>query len=264
MAGKTNRFIWYELMTTDLEAGLDFYRSVVGWTTSPHPGNEVGGRPYMILEASGQGVGGAMQLTDEMCAGGARAGWVGYIGVDDTDATAQAIEAAGGRILMAPDDIPGVGRFAMVTDPGGAPFYLLTPRPPEDAGEPTALAPMTPGRTDWHELYTSIGQAAAFDFYSAQFGWETIEEMDMGPMGKYRIFGRDGEQLGGMMDKPDNVPASAWAFYFAVDALDAAMERAKAKGATLYMGPMEVPGGSWVCQGFDPQGASFSLVAPTR
>ena len=258
-----SRFIWYELMTTDLEAGLDFYRSVVGWTASPHPGNEVGGKPYMILEASGRGVGGAMQLTDAMCGGGARPGWVGYIGVDDCDGTARAIAEAGGRILMNPDDIEGVGRFAMVADPGGAPFYLLDPKPMEGQN-PGPMPRMAKGGIGWHELYTSQGQEAAFDFYASRFGWETIDTLNMGPMGAYRIFGIDGEGMGGMMNKPDNIPASGWTFYFVVDGIDAATDRAKAAGAHVMMGPMEVPDGSWVMMGMDPQDASFALVSETK
>ena len=259
-----SRFIWYELMTTDLEAGLDFYRSVVGWTASPHPGNAVGGKPYMILEARGRGVGGAMQLTDAMCDGGARPGWVGYIGVGDVDGEARAIEAAGGRIIMAPDDIPGVGRFAMVADPAGAPFYLLDPQPPA-GGEPEPAKMTDPGQVGWHELYTAQGQEAAFAFYSERFGWRTVEEMDMGPMGKYRIFSAGGEPVGGMMDKPQHTPVSHWTFYFTVaGGIEEAVERVTSGGGRIVNGPMEVPGGQWIVQGFDPQGAGFALVAATR
>ena len=124
---------------------------------------------------------------------------------------------------MPPGDIPNVGRFAMVADPGGAPFYLLTPLPQGE--EPPPADPKTPGLVSWHELYSSLGDKAAFDFYSARFGWETITEMDMGPMGTYRIFGADGVSMGGMMNKPDNIPVSIWGFYINVAGIDAAVER---------------------------------------
>ena len=161
---------------------------------------------------------------------------------------------------MGPDDIPDVGRFAMVADPGGAPFYV------HDAAAARGRAAagstrQTPGLVSWHELYSSLGDKAAFDFYSGQFGWETMHEMDMGPMGTYRIFGADGVQMGGMMNKPDNMPASAWGFYVNVDGIDAAVERVKANGGQVLMGPHEVPGGSWIVQAVDPQGANFALVS---
>jgi predicted enzyme related to lactoylglutathione lyase len=253
------RFIWYELTTSDQDAAEAFYRAVVGWKMSDagQPGMR-----YTILSAGGRGMGGLMALSAEAAAAGARPGWLGYIGVPDADGAAKRIVEAGGEIHRGTDDIPNVGRFAVVADPGGAVFMLLTPLPREDP--PPMAEPMTPGLVSWHELYSSLGQEAAFGFYSGQFGWETSELMDMGPMGKYRIFGADGVQMGGMMDKPENVPASAWGFYFNVDGLDAAVDRIKTNSGQVLMGPHEVPGGSWIVQAVDPQGAAFALVSTTR
>ena len=257
-----DKFIWYELMTTDQDSAVDFYGKVVGWSAADHENSQMGDLRYVILSTGDRGVGGAIQLTEAMRSGGARPGWVGYVGVADTDSKAREVEAAGGRILMGPGDIPGVGRFAMVADPGGAPFYLLTPLPREN--EPPAAHPQTPGLVSWHELYSSLGDKAAFDFYSGRFGWETMHEMDMGPMGTYRIFGADGVQMGGMMTKPDNIPASTWGFYVNVESIDAAADRVRANRGEVRMGPHEVPGGSWIIQCVDPQGADFALVSPTR
>lgn len=260
-ANTEGRFFWYELMTGDQDAAIDFYTKVVGWTASDAEQPDM---RYTILSAAGTGVGGIFELTDEMRAGGARPGWLGYIHAADTDAKAKEIEADGGSILMAPGDIPNVGRFALVADPGGAVFYLLTPRPRDGDGPPPELDPGTVGTVGWRELYSSSGEESAFAFYSGQFGWETVTEMDMGPMGKYRIFGKNGDQSGGMMDKPASVPVSAWTFYVNVEGIDAAAERIKANGGSLIMGPMEVPGGSWVLQATDPQGAHFALISQTR
>lgn len=259
MSDTRPRFIWYELMTSDPTAAEAFYRAVVGWKTADagQPGMR-----YTILSAGDRGMGGLLELPAEACAAGARPGWLGYIGVPDTDAAAKRIAEAGGAIRRGPENIPNVGRFAVVADPGGAPFMLLTPLPRADA--PPAPEPWTPGLVSWHELVSSIGQEAAFAFYAGQFGWETSELMDMGPMGKYRIFGADGVTLGGMMNKPEHAPGSAWAFYVNVDGIDAAADRIRASGGKLLMGPHEVPGGSWIVQAQDPQGAAFALVSPTR
>lgn len=256
-----DRFFWYELMTTDRNAALDYYEAVVGWIATEQAGAspDIG---YTILSVGGRGMGGVIELTEETREGGTRPGWVGYIHVGDADARAKAIVEAGGKLLMGPGDIPDVGRFAMVADPGGAPFYIITPLPREDA--PPPADPTAPGLVSWHELYSSLGDKAAFDFYSGQFGWETMHEMDMGPMGTYRIFGADGVQMGGMMRKPDNVPASSWGFYVNVEGIDSAAERIRANGGQVLMGPHEVPGGSWIVQARDPQGAAFALVSTTR
>jgi predicted enzyme related to lactoylglutathione lyase len=103
------------------------------------------GMRYTILSAGDRGMGGLMKLPDGACEKGARPGWVGYIGVPDTDAGAKRIVEAGGSLHMGPDDIPNVGRFAMLADPGGAMFYLLTPFPREDV--PPPAEPTTPGRS---------------------------------------------------------------------------------------------------------------------
>ena len=216
------RFIWYELMTTDQDAAEKFYRAVVGWKMADagQPGMR-----YTILSAGDRGMGGVMALPAEARKAGARPGWLGYVGVPDTDGAAKRIAEDGGAIHRSPENIPNVGRFAVVADPGGAAFNLLTPLPRQD--EPTPADPKTLGLVSWHELYSSIGERAAFDFYARQFDWETFELMDMGAMGKYRVFGADGVPMGGMMDKPEHAPASAWGFYVNVDGIEAAIERIK-------------------------------------
>jgi predicted enzyme related to lactoylglutathione lyase len=256
-------FFWYELMTPDQAGSEAFYTKVVGWTAAAmNPDSH--GNPYVVVSAGTRGIGGLLQLTDEMKAGGARPGWLGYIHAADVDAKVKAIIEAGGSQLLPPTEIPGVGRFAMVADPGGAAFYVMNPKPPEGM-EPGPMPPAgTPGTCGWRELFSTLGDKGAVDFYSAQFGWETVGEFDMGEMGIYRLWGHDGEQLGGMMNKPDNIPVSVWNFYFTVDGIDAGAERIKEAGGQILMGPHEVPGGQWIVQGLDPQGANFALLSTTK
>ena len=83
-------------------------------------------------------------------------------------------------------------------------------------------------------------------------------------MGTYQLFAINGEDKGGMMKKPPHIKVATWGYYFNVAALDAALGRVtKGKGKVLN-GPMQVPGGSWIAQCVDPQGAHFALVAPKR
>jgi hypothetical protein len=102
---------------------------------------------------------------------------------------------------------------------------------------------------------------AAMKFYGEVFGWKPSEAMDMGPMGKYQMFDRPHGMIGGMMNKPPEmaqVPPH-WQIYFRVPDITSATERIKANGGQILNGPMEVPGGDWVLNGMDPQGAAFSL-----
>src|ERR1700684_4349926 len=192
----TASFSWYELMTTDTDAAIDFYADVVGWTAADHP-NSAGGVRYPVLSAGESGVGGVLQLDEAMKQAGVKPMWVGYVGVADTDDVARRIKEAGGAIHVPPMDIPSVGRFTMASDPAGAPFYAMTPLPRDDIAHPGLD---TPGHVSWRELYSSTGEKAAFDFYSGLFGWQTMMEMPMGPMGTYRIFGDGTTQWGGGMN----------------------------------------------------------------
>ena len=129
MKNKHGDFIWYELITEDSHAAAKFYSKVVGWNIvasgMPGPGYDF---LHTRDEVSGEenSVGGMMQLDDEMKAGGARPVWLGYIGVENIDATIQRLKAAGGSIKVPVVDIDNVGRMAMVADPQGVPFYLVT------------------------------------------------------------------------------------------------------------------------------------------
>jgi uncharacterized protein len=250
-------FVWYDVMTTDTKSAEAFYKKVIGWTAQDSGMTD---RSYTILSVGPTMVGGLMPIPEEARAMGARPAWLGYIGVGDVDAFAVKIRAAGGAIRRPPEDIPGVGRFAVVADPQGAAFMLFRGTSEQMPAPP---APGTPGRVGWHELHAGDG-SSAFAFYSDVFGWTKTEAMDMGPMGVYQMFATGGDTAGGIMTKAPEVPAPFWLYYFNVDAIDAAKSRATDNGGQIVNGPMEVPGGSWIVQCLDPQGAMFAMVAPTR
>src|SRR5262245_6393655 len=254
-ATMASKFVWYELMTSDIKAAEAFYTKVVGWDSETWQG----AMPYTIVKVGATGVAGLMNIPEEAAKMGQPPAWVGYIYSADIDKQTDAIGKAGGKIYREPTDIPDVGRFSVVTDPQGATFMLLKPNQPDQAGP----APGTPGTFGWRELYTTDWEKG-FDFYSKQFGWEKGEAMDMGAMGKYQLFLINGEQAGGIMNKPAEVPVPSWGYYVNVEDINAAADRVKSAGGKVVNGPMDVPGGSKIVQCTDPQGAFFSLVQPGR
>lgn len=265
MANPPGSFIWYELLTTDIAAAADFYETVAGIKISREA--TPGPMDYrMIIAPDGDNVGGAMELTQEMRDGGAFSGWFGYLGVPDVDAAAEQVKAAGALVHMSPTDIPGAGRIAMISDPQGAPLYIMKPTPPADAPDMDSLCydPAKLGHFAWNE-YHGTDQAAAFDFYAGQFGWEKSDAMDMGPMGTYQMFKAGGTDnaIGGMMNSP-NMPHPIWLYYLNVPDIDAALAAANANGAALLYGPGEIPGGQFIVQATDPQGAMFAVVGPRK
>jgi hypothetical protein len=218
-----------------------------------------GGEPYSILSADGNGVAGMMNLGEPMKAEGMPPNWTGYICVDDCDAAAAKVKSLGGSVKREPTDIPGIGRFAVVADPAGAVFAIMKPTPPE-GGRPERDINAV-GQCSWHELYGADPDKGGFDFYAQMFGWTKSDAMPMGEMGTYQLFNNQDGQVGGMMRKPDNVPAPYWGYYFRVPDIDAAAEKIKADGGQILNGPMDVPGDDRIVQGVDPQGAQFAVVA---
>lgn len=245
-------FVWYEHMTKDVKAAIAFYSEVVGWKTQPFPETQ-GLEPYTMWMSEQGPIGGVARLEDA----GTPPHWMGHVGVDDLDAMVAKVKEKGGRVLVPPTPIPTVGRFSVIADPQGASLSLFEPLPMEQ--------PMPPhdrtkhGEITWHELYADDGRAA-FEFYSALFGWKILDRFDMGEAGPYLIFGEGDERYGGMMTKmPSMKLPPAWSYYVHVDDLDAAVARASAKGAKVLYGPMEVPDGTRAAQLVDPQGAVFGL-----
>lgn len=255
MSENHGRFIWYELITPDVAGAKRFYGDVVGWTFQDMPGSDM---TYSVASANGDGLGGLTTIPPEAKAMGAPPSWSGYVCVDDCDATAEKIKARGGQVIRAPDDIPDIGRFAVVADPFGAVFEIMTPLPMDT---PRAQIPArgAKGHASWRELYAGDLEKT-FAFYSELFGWKKDEAHDMGPMGVYQLFANQDGVVGGMMKKPEGFPTPAWLYYFQVGDIDAAAGRVKAAGGQVMNGPMEVPGGDWVFQAQDPQGAVFALV----
>jgi len=252
-AATRGQFVWHELMTPDTAGAKAFYETVVGWKTS-----KMDGPFHYTLWLAGDtpdtAIGGMMELTPEAAKMGAPPSWTAYIEVPDADATIAQVEKLGGSVIVPANSVEGVGRFALLKDPQGAAFAVITSaNPPKPETDPA------PRQFSWHELTTS-DLAAGVSFYEQIFGWEKKSEFDMGDMGMYHMFGRDRFTYGGMMKKPAEAPGVYWLHYARVaDSADAAAERAQKAGSTVMVGPMEVPGGDRIAVIRDPQGAMFAV-----
>jgi uncharacterized protein len=255
MAGTQSSFVWYEFMSGDVAASKAFYTKVVGWNTEDMP---MPGMTYTLLRMGDTQVGGMMTLPKEAGDAGMRPGWLGYIATDDTDRAAAKVKQLGGKILMPPTDIPNVGRFAMAADPVGAAFYLFKAAQPGQRAVSNEA-----GQIGWHELHTS-DWPKAFGFYTDMFGWLKGDSMDMGPMGTYQIFTINGTPSGAMFNSPAAQGARFWLYYFNVGDIDDAIKRVSGGGGKIMQGPMEVPGGRWIVQAADPQGAMFALLGSRK
>ena len=246
------RFVWYELMTTDMAAAKAFYTKVVGWGTEDA---SMPGMAYTLFTVKGVSVGGLLDLPKAAMQVGERPGWIGYVEVDDVDGAAVRVKELGGTVYVPPRDIPNVSRFAVVADPQTAMLALVKGREP---GRRQAASLRAPGRVGWHELFAA-DTATAFAFYREVFGWQKgIAET--GAKGTYQLFAAVGETVGAMLTKPAETPVPFWLYYFNVADIDAAMSRVKAGGGEILRGPEEVPDGSWIVHCTDPQQTMFALI----
>jgi predicted enzyme related to lactoylglutathione lyase len=119
---------WNELQTRDVEGAKAFYSAVFGWRPDDQ---DFGGMTYTVFNVGDKGIAGAMrtpsQVPDEV-----PAFWLAYFSVADCDASVAKVQELGGSVLGAVHELPGVGRFAVVADPYGATFGVITGEPPEE------------------------------------------------------------------------------------------------------------------------------------
>ncbi len=252
MADAHGRFVWYELMTTDMEAARAFYAKVVGWGTEDA---SMPGMAYTLLTVRGASVGGLMGLPEDARKMGVKPSWIGYVGVDDVDAAAERIKRLGGAVHVPPRNMGNISRFSVFADPQMATLALVQWLKSRRE-RPAALG--TPGRVRWHELLAADWEQA-FAFYSELFDWQKADA-ESDATGAYQPFSVGGQTIGAMVTKPAAVPTPFWLYYFDIADIDAAAERVKAGGGEILDGPLEAPGGDWVLQCTDPQGAMFALT----
>ena len=253
MSDNRGRFVWYDVMTTDPKSAQEFYTKLTGWGAQEWDGP----MPYTMFTNQGTPRGGFMLLPDEAKAAGAPPHWLGYILTPNVDETVSTAEGAGGSVMVPAQDIPGVGRFAVLADPQGVVFATFAPEgdAPGNAGPPAI------GDYSWHELGTSDYEAA-WGFYETLFGWKKLEAMDMGEAGIYQMFTTgDGEMpLGAIFNKTADMPGPpSWLYYARVDDVHESVKDVKRLGGQVLNGPIEVPGGDHIAQCMDPQGAAFAL-----
>jgi predicted enzyme related to lactoylglutathione lyase len=246
MADVRGKFVWHELTTPNSAGAHDFYSKAVGWTKQAWEHD----KSYSMFVGPNGPLGAAVENRSAVPR------WLAYIGVPNVDAAVATAVRLGGKVLTPPTDVPNAGRHAALVDPQGGTFAVHSssmPASPERAP--------SRGEFSWHELATTVDPTLVFPFYAELFGWDEMLRHDMGPMGTYLIFGRNGMQLGGMFNKGDmGMPGPAyWVCYVSVPNLSQAIDQVKAGRGSLLHGPSDVPGGDKIAQLMDPHGAFFAM-----
>lgn len=243
---------WVDLGAPDLPKARAFYGDLFGWDVPEGP-PEAGG--YSLAEIGGKPVAGIGPKMNP----DAPTVWMTYVNVDDADEVTAKVTANGGQVLVAPMDVMDVGRLGILADPVGAVLGIWQPRAHKGAGlvnEPNTYC--------WSELVTTDVEGSKA-FYAAVFGWgaETQGGAVEGGGPGYTEWKVSGRSVGGMMEKPAEMPAEVpphWGVYFAVTDTDEAIARIGELGGSVLMGPMDIEPGRFAVAS-DPMGAVFNVLA---
>ena len=242
------KFVWFELISRDPKRAQSFYRDVLGWKVQAFP---MGDQTYEMIVAGDTMIGGyAAPSADRQ-----PSHWISYVSVEDVDAAAKAAAANGGKVVDAPHEIPGVGRTARIADPQGAeicPFKNATGDPPDgDASQ---------GQFFWNELHTT-DTAKALALYGKVVGFSS-RAVDMGPGGTYHVLETKGVGRGGATTHMAPGASPHWLPYVFVDDADATLAKARKLGATVHVGPEDIPGIGRFGVFQDPTGAVLAVMKP--
>jgi predicted enzyme related to lactoylglutathione lyase len=239
--------VWIDLASSNPQLVKSFYAQLFGWTFE-ESGEEFG--HYINFFKDGQHIAGLMQNQQP----GAPDSWVTYLCSVDAKATADAVSAAGGQVIVPPMDIADLGTMAIATDPGGAVIGVW--QPGEHKGY--ALAGEA-GAPVWHELHTTA-YTAVVPFYQQAFGWETNVMSDTDDF-RYTVMVAGGTQLAGVMDAATFLPPgtpSNWQVYLGSEDVDATLAKVVELGGAVTQAAEDTPYGR-LAQAADPTGAVFKL-----
>ncbi|MGW0600377.1 VOC family protein [Streptomyces sp. NPDC002776] len=254
----TTRFVhgapnWVDVGTTDIDGATAFYHALFGWEFRS-AGPQSGG--YGFFQLDGRTAAGGMQNPPEQ----GPPAWTIYFHSPDADATAKAVERAGGRVVMPPDDVMGKGRMAILADHAGVTFGIWQPAALQGldvAGDPGSLC--------WVELYTQdLAREAAF--FDTVFGWETSAMAF--PGGVYTCINPAGAgedaMFGGLVTLADDPTGTEeepyWLPYFEVGDTDVVVSKAQEQGGTVRMPAVDVEGVGRMAKLEDPYGARFAVI----
>ncbi len=235
---------WVDCSSPELPRSREFYGRLFEWEFQDGP-PEAGG--YTLAHLGGRTVAGlGPQMNPH-----APPSWTTYVNVDSADDAAAKVVAHGGQVYMPPMDVMTAGRMAIFADPAGAAFGVWQPGDHKGAGVANE-----PGTYCWSELITTDVPGSAA-FYGDVFGWGAEDN------GGYTEWKVDGRSVGGMMLKPDTMPAEVppmWGVYFAVADCDVAAQQITELGGAVLMGPTDIEPGRFAVAA-DPVGAVFSVLA---
>src|SRR3712207_2240174 len=242
-------FSWVDLATTDAAAAKSFYSGVFGWEMEDTDAG--GGAVYTMCRLDGDAVAGLYEMPEAMRTTGVPPNWTSYVTVDDADAAAARVAAAGGDVVDPAFDVLDVGRMAVLADPQGAVLAVWQPRTRIGAERVNDV-----GCLCMNELATPDMEAARA-FYERLFGWTTDGAAGT-PESPSMVF--NGDNINAAFFGARNGTPPHWRPCFTVESTEQAVDRVRELGGQMLQAPVDIGHGS-IAMVRDPQGALFTLFA---
>lgn len=245
------RWVWGDLVTSDVAKAADFYGKVFGWTFETYGGDD-DLDTYTLVLADGLPIGG--MVFDERAIKDARpsARWVPFASVPDVAAAAAAVTQRGGTVVLAPVMLGERGMTAVFKDHEGALFGAVHSR----NGDPADYAP-DPNEWLWLDLW-SDDVARTADFYAAVVGYTTVPiDGEVLRHGVHLVSG--GFARAGIMEKRAERATPTWLPYVLVTDVASAVASARAAGGKILLEPVELKRAK-VAIVADPTGAPVGLA----
>lgn len=246
------RFVWWDLMTVDIEKSAIFFASLLELDVL-QPDDDPS---YLMLAPPGteEPIFGFVPIESDA---GVQSHWLGYVAVPDLREALTKAEDLGATIALGPDEEQEGEldvQLSIMTDPQGSVFGILT-----DPGTLPASDDLRPeGFVNWIELLAGDRERAG-EFYRDLFGWEVGPEHERGEEGTAQPLFHGERVFGLLRDLPKGSPVPPhWTFYLRVADLDKAIVRARELGGFMYEDPANVDGGRRVIM-LDPTGAPVTL-----
>lgn len=242
------KFVWFDLFTQDLKSASNFYEELFGWSFYPA---EFGRKIVNTITREGVPIGNAIQIKRKKNKV-RKSGWLSYMSVENVDASVKLVEQYHGTVYMRSKELPNRGRVAVVKDPQGAVFALIT----ASGGDPPDKGIM---ENYWmgSELWTSSVDSA-INFYHLLVGYEK-ELVDVGTESKYCLLVKDGQLRAGMVKIPRDDIKPNWVPYIAVKDVMTVAQKAKQLGGILLIEPDKKIRDGMLAIISDPTGAVFAV-----
>jgi predicted enzyme related to lactoylglutathione lyase len=218
---QVGKFVWFDLLTEDVQAAQGFYKELFGWRFVDKSSN------YSVIYSGDKPIGG-IAPHENKDPEKLESLWLASLSVENVDRAVSAIKARYGKVLDGPLDVKGRGRMAVIRDPEGAELVLI-----RAAGGDPVDADVKAGEWLWVDLFTRDAESAN-DFYGALAGY-TVEAVKTDEDHSYNLLKKGDRAYGGVVELSWEDVEPNWLPYIKVADIEDTISRAEKLGGILVL-----------------------------